>query len=264
MKLGIVGHGVVGQACSKGFKALGHEVTIHDISLNTKMKDLYNCEIIYICVPTPVGNLGECDVSIVRSCVEELSLQSFAGLVAIKSTVVPGTTENMKKKFENLSICFVPEFLRERCAYKDFTLNHDLLAVGTDCKIDAEKIIESHGNYPKSISIISSTEAEVLKYFSNVYNATKVIFANNFFEICDKLNADYMKILDSYMKRNVNPRDYLEVSENLRGYGGGCLPKDTKAIAHLARKLGSQLSLFDQVEEDNSNLKTTVFDGMRS
>jgi len=264
MELGIVGHGAVGKACADGFKALGHHVSIHDIALDTKMKDLCKCQIIYICVPTPVGEGGQCDVSIVRGCVQELSLLAFDGLVVIKSTVVPGTTASLKKLFQKLNLCFVPEFLRERCAYEDFTLKHDLLAVGVDSEKDAKKIIESHGKYPKSVSVLTPTEAEILKYFSNVYNSTKVIFANNIFEICEKLNADYTSVLDAYMKRQVDPRDYLEVSESLRGYGGVCLPKDTKAIAHLAKMLGTNLNLFDQVDTDNKKLKTTVFDGMRS
>jgi UDP-glucose 6-dehydrogenase len=72
------------------------------------------------------------------------------------------------EKHKTLAICFVPEFLRERCAITDFTENHDLLAIGTESLDVFKKIKESHGNYPKNYSMMHPTEAEILKYYSNV------------------------------------------------------------------------------------------------
>ncbi len=263
MKIGIIGYGVVGKAISKGFKNLGHEVLIHDIKHKTKINDLINVEIIYLCVPSPSTNKGKCDTRIVEKCINDLNSLDYRGIIAIKSTVEPGTTEKFIKKFKKLQICFVPEFLRERCAAEDFIKNHDLLAIGSKSKKIITKIKKSHGNYPKKVSILSPSEAEILKYFSNSFNAMKIIFANNFYEICQNKNANYDSILNSYINRESNPKDYLNVNEELRGYGGVCLPKDVKALKHLAKELKMNLKIFDAIDKDNKNLKKTVFKGMR-
>tara|TARA_B100001057_G_scaffold501166_1_gene621331 strand:+ start:1821 stop:2612 length:792 start_codon:yes stop_codon:yes gene_type:complete len=262
MKIGFVGFGIVGSACGAGFKKLSHEILVHDINLNTKVEVLKNAEIIYICVPTPLGNSGECDISIVENCISELKEASIKGVICIKSTVVPGTTEKLSKKY-GLDIAFVPEFLRERCAKHDFVNNHDLLAVGTENKDFQKKIINCHGHYPKAIRILSPTEAELIKYFSNVFNALKVVFANNFYEISEKLGADYSKIIDAYLQRDIGKADYLKVTNELRGYGGACLPKDTKALIALSKRLEIGLELIESIDKDNNKLKKTVFEGMR-
>lgn len=111
MNIGIIGVGIVGSAIKFGFERLGHDVFYHDIKLNTSIKDVINCEICYICVPTPENEDGSCNISIVESVIDELVENNYRGIIAIKSTVIPGTTEKLISKYERLS--FVPEFLRE-------------------------------------------------------------------------------------------------------------------------------------------------------
>ena len=118
MKIGIIGLGVIGSACKFGFEKLGHKVLGHDITLNTKLSDLLGTEIIYICVPTPSKEDGSCDISIVKEVVLELNQLKYQGVVAIKSTIKPTTTKLLQEE-TNLKVCFVPEFLRERCAITD-------------------------------------------------------------------------------------------------------------------------------------------------
>ena len=113
MKVGVVGVGVVGGACKFGFELLGHKVLVHDIALNTKLDDVLEAEVVYICVPTPRDDDGSCDISIVREVIGELQTKGYEGIVAIKSTVVPGTTEVLRQE-TGMNVCFVPEFLRER------------------------------------------------------------------------------------------------------------------------------------------------------
>ena len=262
MKIGIIGLGVIGSACKYGFEKLGHNVIGHDIRLETKIEDVLDADICYVCVPTPSREDGSCDVSIVEKVVNELNDNNYKGIVAIKSTVKPTTTKTLSEK-TNLTLCFVPEFLRERCAISDFTENHDLLAVGTDSKEVFEKIKKCHGHYPKTHSMMSPTEAELLKYYSNVYNATKIIFANEFYEICQTLGVDYSRVKDTFVKRGTTKDMYLDVNENFRGYGGVCLPKDTKALSSFVKELGLNLSLFETLDKENNKFKTTVFNGMR-
>jgi UDPglucose 6-dehydrogenase len=262
MKIGVIGVGAVGSACKKGFELLSHEVKVHDPKFNTKIEDVIDTKIVYICVPTPEAEDGSCDLSIVKSSIKELEKLAYAGVVALKSTSVPGTTEELISE-TNLRICFVPEFLRERSALEDFVVNHELLAVGCHSTDDFDVVVASHGFFPKNTVMLTPTEAEILKYYSNVFNATRIVFANAMYEICQQLGADYNKIKDTYLIRKTASPDYLDCNEKMRGYGGMCLPKDTKALDSLIKKLGLDLKLFEAIDQDNKKFKRTVFPGMR-
>ena len=131
MKIGIIGLGAVGTANKHGFEHLGHEVLVHDIKLNTSIQDVISTEINFLCVPTPSTDDGQCDTTILESVIQELDDNKYKGIIAIRSTSVPGFTQEMIEKHKNLAICFVPEFLRERCAVDDFIKNHKGLAVGS-------------------------------------------------------------------------------------------------------------------------------------
>lgn len=265
MKIGIAGLGIIGSACKYGFEKLGHKVNFHDPKFEeSKFEHLLNTDIIYICVPTPSNEDGSCNTSIVRKVIDDLMCVNYKGVIAIKSTVEPGTTESLINQYMNNKICFVPEFLRERCSFVDFTENHDVLAVGTLHKDVYDLVVESHGKYPKEYAQLNPTEAEMLKYYSNVFNALRIIFANEMYEICKALGADYTKVKDTFVKRGTAKDIYMDVNESFRGYGGACLPKDTKAIDALVKKLDLNLLLFETIDKENNKFVSTVFDGMRS
>jgi UDPglucose 6-dehydrogenase len=263
MKIGIIGVGAVGSANKQGFEHLGHEVLVHDIKLDTTIRDVLLTEINFLCVPTPSAADGQCDTNILESVIQELDDNSYKGIIAIRSTAVPGFTQSMIEKHKNLAICFVPEFLRERCAADDFINNHKLLAVGTFDIWVFRKVVKAHGNLPENTEHLTPTEAEVLKYYNNVYASLRVTFANIMYEICEKLNCDYTTIKNSYIKTGKAVDMYLDVSDGLRGYGGMCLPKDTRALARLMEKLDLNLNLISSIDQDNSKFKKTVFNGMR-
>lgn len=262
MRIGIIGVGIIGGACKYGFEKLGHKVVCHDIALDTKIEDVLETQITYICVPTPSDEDGSCNTSIVESVIHELHELGYSGIVAIKSTVKPTTTEKLIKE-TGMEICFVPEFLRERCSISDFTENHDLLAIGTYSQTTYEMVKLCHGNYPKNHSHLTPTEAELLKYYSNVINALKVVFANEMYEICKTVGADYTQIKETFIKRGTTKDLYLDVNDNFRGYAGMCLPKDTKALDSFVKELGLDLKLFETMESENNKFKKTVFNGMR-
>jgi len=262
MNIGIIGVGAVGGACKKGFELLDHNISVHDPKFNTTINDVLDTEIVYICVPTPEAEDGSCDLSIVKQTITDLENNGYAGVVALKSTSVPGTTQRLMDE-TNLRMCFVPEFLRERQAVEDFVVNHDLLAVGCHSKDIFDVVVASHGYFPKNTVMMTPTEAELLKYYSNVFNSTRVVFANMMFELCQKLDADYNKVKDTYLIRGTATPDYMDCNEKMRGYGGMCLPKDTKALASLIKELGLNLQLLEAVDKDNKTFKRTVFPGMR-
>ena len=263
MKIGIVGHGIIGKANEEGFKKVGNSVKIHDLKYKTNLVDLIESEIIYICVPTPSDENSKCDTSIVEDVLLELENIQFKGILAIRSTVSPGFTEKMILKFKNDKICFVPEFLRERCAVEDFIENHEILTIGTLNNTVFQLVKKSHGNLPKNIIKTSPAEAELIKYYNNTLAAAKIIFANIFFEISNKLNCDYDVIKSTFLKTGKCVDLYLDVNNNLRGYAGMCLPKDTLALNELIKELNLDFTMFDSIISDNEKLKKTVFKNMR-
>lgn len=263
MKLGIIGLGIIGSACKYGFEKLGHQIFVHDIKMNTKIEDVLETEIVYVCVPSPSKEDGSCDTSIVKQVIQNLKDLKYKGIIAIKSTVKPTTTETLILLTGGMDICFVPEFLRERCAIVDFTENHTLLAVGTVSERVYNKIVECHGKYPKYCVKMSPTEAEILKYYSNVFNSMKIIFANEMYEVSKATGADYTVIKEAFIKRGTAVDLYLDVNENFRGFGGMCLPKDTAALVSFVKELNLNMKLFETILEENKKFKVTVFEGMR-
>jgi UDPglucose 6-dehydrogenase len=263
MKIGIIGLGAVGSANKQGFEHIGHQISVHDIKIKTNISDVLETEIVFLCVPTPQSADGSCDTGIIESVIEELNLHEYKGIIAIRSTVVPGFTQRMIDTYKNLTVCFVPEFLRERCAADDFINNHKLLAIGTHDIWVYRKLVKAHGDLPEYTEHLTPSEAEVLKYYNNVYAALRVTFANVMYEICEKLNCDYTTIKNAYIKTGKAVDMYLDVNPGLRGYGGMCLPKDTQAIAALLKQLELDFELIKSVHNDNNKLKRTVFNGMR-
>jgi UDPglucose 6-dehydrogenase len=285
MKIGIIGLGVVGKAVKYGMEKLGHKVTFYDPAYpESKWEDILDTEINFLCVPTPSKEDGSCDVSIVEETIQNLVSCKYTGIIVIKSTVTPGTTQRLHERFgfvpdkDNLfpdhgfhggesgqyfKIAFVPEFLRERCAEIDFIENHDVCIIGTGDEKVYNKIKEAHGRYPRKFIKLTRTEAEFCKYFNNIYNATLVTFANSMYEVCKAMNVNYTDVKNAIVQRDHITDIYLDCNDNFRGFGGMCLPKDTKAIAYLAKELCPNVNFFETILSENAKYKTTVFAGMR-
>jgi len=263
-KIGVVGVGIVGEAIKYGMEKLGHHVMAHDIRYDTKLSDLVETDICFICVPTPSKDDLQCDTSIVENVVGELHSLNYKGIIAIKSTVPPGTTEKLQSQYKNDRICFVPEFLRERCAIADFTENHDVCIIGSQFLEICNFIQTLHGKYPKEFKYLTPTEAEFAKYYNNIYNATLIILANNFYEVCQALQIDYTAIKGAIVRREHINDVYLDCNDNFRGYAGACLPKDVRAFVHLAEKMGIDAGIFKFLNNENKKYKPTVFPGMRN
>lgn len=263
-RIGIIGLGVVGSAVKHGLERIGHIVVGHDIKIpEIKITDVLETSICFICVDTPSNAEGVCDTSNVENVVNSLSEFQYQGIVAIKSTVLPGTTNKLILKHPNLKLVFCPEFLRERAAYTDFVENHDLCVIGAYNEEIFRIVADVHGPLPKKIVHLTPTEAELAKYFSNIFNALRIIFANEFFEVCKSMGADYTKIKNAMVHRSTIIDVYLDCNDNFRGFGGACLPKDTSAFAMFAEQLGLDMKLFRIIVEENKKFKKTVPDGMR-
>jgi UDPglucose 6-dehydrogenase len=252
MKIGIIGRGVVGDATYCGLAQIGNQVNHYDVNdKSTKIDDMSDRDIVFVCVPTEANDNGRCDTSIVENIISTLVSIEFSGIIAIKSTVIPGTTDALIKKHSSTSICYVPEFLREKSAHSDFFDGNDVLIIGSHDHNAAEKIAKAHKFIAKSVSIVKPIEAEISKYFNNVHNAMEITFANGVYEVCQQLGADYQEVLNAVGKRQNINTDYLKCSDFYRGYTGKCLPKDTQAWVLLTQDLGLDISLFESIIRDN-------------
>jgi len=240
----------------EGFEYLGHSMTFFDPKhAGSTLADVLDTDVVFISVPTDQAPNGDCDVSIVDNVVNELAVNNYRGLVSIKSTVIPGTTDRLQKQYPGLRMSMVPEFLRAKHALSDFVDNHDLLVVGTYNREDADIIVDLHGSFPAHVARVTPTEAEVIKYFNNVHHAMSVTFANIAYDVCEKLGANYINVYKAITKRECFNPAYLMANKNMRGYGGHCLPKDTSAWNNLIKKLGLPYNMIQSVIDDNEKVQ---------
>ena len=258
MKIGIIGQGFVGNAVYNKFKnffdVLTYDITdLCNSSINLIKKD---CKVVFICVPTPMNLDGSCDISIVESVVSVFSEINDVILIN-KSTVIPGTTDYLNKTFKNVSIVFNPEFLTERNAVLDYENQERIILGGPRPATTILKNIFSKV-FPKARVIkTGSKHAEMIKYFTNSFLATKVSFANEIYEICSKLNLDYDKVIEYslYDKRIGNSHLNVPGPDGDFGFGGHCFPKDLSALIKLSEDLGTTNNVLKSVINTNNKIR---------
>ena len=200
MEIGIIGQGFVGTAVREGLKQF-YKTNTFDLNVQCTCKTLHELvntsDIIFVCVPTPMRKDGSCDTSIVEAVVKDINQTVNAGqdgkIVVIKSTVPPGTTERLNSQNEYIQVVFNPEFLTEANFIDDFK-NQDRIIIGGQRPASTKVRQLFYKAFPKAHIIkTSSTIAEMVKYMTNTFLSTKVSFANEIKQICDKINVDYDK-----------------------------------------------------------------------
>lgn len=219
----------------------------------------------FVCVPTPMYEDGSADLSIVESVLDELSAQPGERIAVIKSTVPPGSTEKWNKKYEpaGLHIVFNPEFLTEANALDDMRNQNRIILGGPRPWInDVKQIFQTA--FPK-IPLIktSSTTAEMVKYVTNCFLATKVSFANEIFQICETLNGtgldiDYDKVVEyaKYDSRLGTSHWSVPGPDGNKGYGGHCFPKDINAMISVAKENGIDPKVMKAAWEKNLEVRS--------
>jgi UDPglucose 6-dehydrogenase len=173
----------------------------------------------------------------------------------IKSTVLPGTTEQLQKEYPKLKILFNPEFLTESTADQDMRYpDRQIVGYTKESFTSAADLMMMLPAAPFE-RIMPATEAEMVKYYGNTWFAVKVVFANQMYDVCDKLGLDYDVVRDAAAADKRIGRSHLDVfHKGSRGYGGKCLPKDTRALIQLGDRLGLSLDLLKTTDAINTKL----------
>jgi len=270
MHLGVIGLGYVGQATYEGllpyYNVSWCDVAEEPLGLahatdkkqclrdRVKDKDMVYCDIVFVCVPTPMNPDGSANTDIVESVVADVYSFSLSNvvqeaeygneteppIVVIKSTVPPGTTKRLAKKYRGLQIVFNPEFLREASYLDDFD-NQDHIIIGGDRP--GSGIVKQMYTlpFPKATIIkTDSTYAELVKYMTNCFLATKVAFANDMKKVCDHFDVDYDKVMEYALHDDRLGKSHWNVPgpDGHLGFGGTCFPKDMNALMAVCRNAG--------------------------
>jgi len=259
MNIGIIGQGYVGNAVFQKFKSF-FKVYTFDLKknlCNSSYDELVkNCRIIFVCIPTPMNKDGSCDSSLVREVLSSLN-KAEKTIVVNKSTVTPGTTENFNKKYNNLEILFNPEFLTERNSIEDFSNENRIILGGPREATTKLKQIYSKV-FPNAYVIkTGSTHAEMIKYFTNSFLATKVSFANEMHELCKNLNLDYDKVVEYATLDSRLGKSHWAVPgpDGDFGFGGHCFPKDLSAIIKMTNDLKTTNNIIKSALKTNDKVR---------
>ncbi len=265
MNIGVIGYGYVGRATGEGFATNPK----NKIFWFDKYKDCPNTvdevvkesDFIFITVPTPIfEDYSGMDMSIVEEVVGEVApkVTGTDKILIIKSTSLPGTTKKLSAKFPGVNFVMNPEFLTQENANADF-LKPFRTVIGcdnSDIGFRVQKLYETILPKDQPYYIVSPTSAELAKYMSNLILASKVLLANEFYDIAQKVGANY---LDVRAAVEADPRigKHLGVPgpDGDRGFGGACFPKDMVGILGLAKDLKVDMSALEAIWKKNLKIR---------
>jgi UDPglucose 6-dehydrogenase len=229
---------------------------------------LKDAEFAFIAVGTPSGVDGEADLQYVAAAARSIAEHISDGLIIInKSTVPVGTGDwvadivrEQNPDVANFSVVSCPEFLREGSAIGDFMEPHRIV-VGSLHPEAADKVAQLHLPLRAPIVVTDLRTAEMIKYASNAFLATKISFINEIANICEDLGADVLEVSNGMgFDSRIGP-SFLNAGI---GYGGSCFPKDVKALAYMADKTGRHPLLLESVMEINNRRRELAVNQVKS
>ena len=268
LKLAIVGHGFVGKATDWGFNKKVEKFIVDPV-LGTTVKDLkaFNPEIVFICVPTPMGDDGSQNSSIIEKVIFELSNECPNAIKVVKSTVLPGILEKLYKVDSRL--IYNPEFLREKHANKDF-INSDMIIFGGDrniANIVSKAYLNNSRCRTKEHIFTDLKSASLIKYAINTFLASKVIFFNELHNLFQGLNVkdSWETVIDAISRDKRIGDSHMDVPghDGREGFGGACFPKDSLALVKYADDKNQELQLLKKVIKINNKIRSQ-YDGLDS
>ena len=221
-----------------------------------------NCEVAFLCVPTPQGEDGSADLSYVQRASEEISAAlPFEAIVVNKSTVPVGSTKVVEKALKRPDVKVVsnPEFLREGSAVQDF-LKPDRVVVGSDDQAAAMKVASLYDGLSTRVIITDPASAETIKYAANAFLATKLSFINAIAAICEGVGADINDVVVGIGSDRRIGENFLRPGP---GWGGSCFPKDSRALIKIAEDADYSFDLLKGVITVNDQQLDRVADKIR-
>ncbi len=289
--IGVVGTGYVGLVSAVCFAHLGHEVVCMDVDeakieglrkgvvpiyepgLEKLIEDtsgrlafttsydelLERCSILFIAVDTPPSASGDADLSRVQRATREIARRGGERLLVMKSTVPVGTGERVMADLaaqgaDGVTYVSNPEFLREGAAIQDF-LEPDRIVIGAFRPEDGDTVEALYRGIDAEVVRTSVPTAEMIKYASNAFLATKISFINEIANVCEQVGADVREVARGMgLDHRIGPH-FLQAGI---GYGGSCFPKDVQALKQLAGNTGYHFQLLTAVLEVNALQKRRV------
>ncbi|HIE66511.1 MAG TPA: UDP-glucose/GDP-mannose dehydrogenase family protein [Acidimicrobiia bacterium] len=295
-RIAIIGTGYVGLTTGACFAHLGHDVICADVDVEKvdllsaggipivedRLEQLVregldegrlkfvvgaasaaaDCEVAFLCVPTPQNPDGSADLSYIQDASRELApVLPFEAILVNKSTVPVGSTRVVERVLErpDVSVVSNPEFLREGSAVKDF-LHPDRIVIGSEDQSAAIKVLSLYLGISAPTVVTDPATAETIKYAANAFLATKLSFVNAIAAVCEGVGAD---VNDVILGLGYDSRIGSEFLRPGPGWGGSCFPKDTKALVRIAAQVGYDFRLLDGVIAVNQEQFVRVVDKVR-
>ncbi len=300
MRVGVIGVGYVGLTSAACLARLGHHVVAADLDearisvlnngevpmVEDGMSEIVEeglaggrlrfevgaaaaarrAEIVMLAVQTPQGSDGSADLTVLDAAVTEVAAHApDAAVIVNKSTAPVGTVRRIERIVAEvrdagvLPVVSNPEFLREGSAVNDF-LRPDRMVIGADDAEAAHRVAEMYAGVQAPIIVTDPESAEMIKYASNAFLATKVGFINSIANLCEATGADVREVA---LGMGHDPRIGFEFLRPGPGYGGSCFPKDTAALSEMAARVGVELRIVDAVRAANLNQHDRVVDKIR-
>jgi len=221
-----------------------------------------DAEVVFLCVPTPMGAGGAADLAAVESVAAEVSeVLRPACVVVNKSTVPVGTAARTAELLGRADVAVVsnPEFLREGSAVADF-LNPDRIVVGCDAQDAAERVAALYARLGAPTVLTDAASAEMVKYAANCFLAMKLSYVNAVAELCERLGADVLDVTEGIGYDRRIGQAFLSPGP---GWGGSCLPKDTHALLQVAAAADFDFGLLRASLDTNTRQRARMVDKVR-
>lgn len=255
LKITIIGHGFVGKAIDYAFQ-YNVQKQIIDPKIGVNLSDVtLNSDVTFVCVPTPMHENGQCDISIISEVIKQIK-QRRSGLIVIKSTVPPDKIENLFRGTAISRMVYNPEFLTERNANEDI-LNPSMHIFGGDNNA-TERLEKIYDEYsickPCQVFHVSATDASFIKYGINTFLATKLIWFNELYDTVNDFGGNFGKIANAVGSDPRIGHSHTRVPgfDNRRGFGGACFPKDVSAFVNFT----DHMPILEYVMNKNNNYRS--------
>tara|TARA_Y100000004_G_scaffold196188_1_gene265415 strand:+ start:1267 stop:2115 length:849 start_codon:yes stop_codon:yes gene_type:complete len=266
MKIGIVGNGFVGSSVAFGFSpqcGCDADIKIYDKDSSKathSLESTLTSDFIFVSVPTPSNSDGSINLDVVYNIFEEMNTLNHRtdNVFLLRSTVTPGTTRKIQRKFRNLNIVFNPEFLTERSAKLDF-INQSRFILG-GLKKNVNKVEKLYRwRFGDTLSVIKTNyeTAEMIKYMNNCFFATKVSFLNEMYQIADACGVDWDMAVEGFVRDGRVGHSHMNVPgpDGKFGFGGSCFPKDIQAMINFAQTLDIKPDVLKGVWSKNLDVR---------